>query len=310
MKYSIITDYNRFTMQWESFGFSGGDADPNPGMKSAAKAHDQAPQLASSQRMTLVEDSDIEAKLQEICPGYDIKDYRLYPTIFRGASQPGTAYIGDSTASRRRSANAVNSIYNIVISSYTDYPDRLESVIASYSHEYASSFSQRLFYVIPAKGTKVAVCSDVDIYDSYVKSLQPFDISSLGTLARALQVLCELVGVNASELRTLEEVKHTMARLDEYVMVHSMELIKRNMGLINTTYTMKFLERMKETKQPLYDILRDVLNPDKAGFKQFTFGVDDSTEAYAGLNREVWFSGKYMLVEEAYMDAIRYKNKS
>lgn len=245
-------------------------------------------------RLTPMTPEEAKAKILELCPGFDPLDTKQYPSIYRGSYQSEKAYLAHPSASRRASANATNSIYNLVLSSYDKYPDRLESIISTLDADYASEYGH-VYVAVPTKGTTVAVASANDIYYSFMPSVSRFEMASLGVLARALDVLGSLVGEQAYYADTLDRVKELCKKVDAKLEGKTPQEMIGDYNSNFTNQAFMLLRKMKETETGLYEVLREMLDPDKAGCRTYRYGEEPQPNPN-DTEHEVWYSGPTVLL--------------
>lgn len=238
--------------------------------------------------------ADVRAAVENYCPGYTPKDRRMFPVIYRGTNYTGDAYIVNPSSTKRTSKNAVNSIYNLILGTFEGYPNRLESFIASLDRGYAGSYGTGDTYVlVPKAGSVIGVCAEDDVYNSFALPMAIYEIESLGDLAYILHQMLRRVQVQSNTLLSLDAVKSAFAKLDGFVAGRTMDELEY--ATMSRQEELVY-EDMKKSGQPLYDILRNLLDPDKAGFQSFEYGRERLD--VSGIRHEVWTSGTCIMVRE------------
>ena len=245
-------------------------------------------------RMTPLAVSDIQDTIERICPGYDPTDKAKWPIIYRGSRHTtDMAVLCDPSATARNAANARNNLYNLLISTYEGYPERLRSLICTTSRQYASGFGKP-FIAIPTKGTTVGVCPAMDIWESY-KNLEDMDLVGVSTLSSVFGSLLDSLGIS-NRFTTVAELRDAMDQVQKDAERRSVRVVAFDCyGSPERAYT---LLKYSETKGgSLYDNVRELLDPGPAGFKLVKYGDGQPIKPQYTGSRELWFSQPCVLVK-------------
>lgn len=256
-----------------------------------------------AQRLTGLTFENAVQRIEEFCPGFDYNDTKMYPRIYRGSKRPEEAYVCQTDVTRRTSANAVNSCYNIIMSANTDYPDRLESLIGttdlSLTKEYTGMFGTS-YVVIPRAGTVVGVCPKEDVFYCFPVLQKELGIGHLGEFADAIDFACNMANKYARGLKTLKDWKLAMAAIDRVLKQEKLYMPPQSdidrFGWANKLmYRNALCDAIKAYGKGGYQYLLDRFDPATAGFKTFRYGVDVAPKMG---DKEVWLKGECLLIKE------------
>lgn len=120
--------------------------------------------------------------------------------IYRGAFKMVTFGLGDSSKSEpRKSANTTN-YYTLFMdndTSWSKFPKRSKSFICS-SGDYAGSFGDNQYIVLPFDGVDIGVCSDTDLWGSF-KHLKDSTTSDIEDMNDILEKIFDDVNIKDSD---------------------------------------------------------------------------------------------------------------
>ena len=232
---------------------------------------------------------EAKARVEAHCPGYTNRGFQYFP-IYRGARNMGTnaAFVTPS-ATRRKSANTINNAYNLVISSYDGYPDRLESLICSTSYPATMTYGTS-YVVIPALGATVAVCPKSDIWYSY-PALESMGIDTLDDFSNSVEFMLQQADLEGTDVSTMPALLDALQTIDKYVAENGIESMDNQTYGFTATAILRYAQ---ERNLGLYDAVRELLNPDAAGFKTFKYGEETRI---SGGSKELWTSSPSIMIE-------------
>lgn len=199
--------------------------------------------------------------------------------LYRGYEGPEYVLVDPTKFSERESPNAINNYYNLLLSnlpSWSKYPKRNKSIVASTNSKYASHYGD-LYFVLPVDNTKMGLCPENDLWMSFGKSGVPI----LDDLNR---ILTNVVGDRIDNWRELKEAL-MQAYFDETEDFNYVQDLFEQHGC-----DVK-IQPGKEINNWL-DLVENILEPDRNGFDLINI-----RKSYP-LNKEVWFDSPCILVRE------------
>jgi hypothetical protein len=247
--------------------------------------------------------------------------------IYRGvdAAKNSVAFIGDtSKTGPRKSANTHN-YYTLTIDNseqWASYPKRGYSFICSTDESYTSSYGE-VFMAFPVNGTKIGICSDNDMWESFISILDNGivglndDISFFLKMSECIEDHKAYADLSISGWRppdnSIEEFKRALNRCEQVLSDNNIQTPKQffeaavKTGSVMRGWWKDQAEQLSEMitagqrHNGIINWYKNVIAPEKNGFKlatieQFSFPPQ----------REVWFSGVGIFVNFAYLDDLRY----
>jgi uncharacterized protein YlzI (FlbEa/FlbD family) len=218
---------------------------------------------------------NFSAFLQEHCS--EFLDNNLTTPLYRGSRKGygiGVKII-DVSVGTRKSENTTNH-YTILMDNskyYKDWPKRSKSLICSTLKSKAGMYGQ-VFCIIPFNGTKIAITEDEDIW---LTRVDLYDLNWKGNL------------YNLNNILQMLEIPDTSIQ-----------------NMINYTKTPKFkadfyqmFNEPKIAPEDFIPYLQFCMNP---YLLKFSLEDTSSFSAIEYPNREVWFSGKCLVVAEKYYE--------
>ncbi len=195
----------------------------------------------------------------------------MFTPLCRGSDQVDPACVVD-VARIRRPGVVSNAVYNTEIvdkvPAWKKYPNRHSSMICSTNYESASEFGN-VYFVFPYNNTKLAVAPASTMDKSFFSFIQLFDKPD----------------ITNSITRTLTDL---LPNLNNAHAISNQ--LKLNINIDPSTTVDQFFNQF--------------LTPEYNGFKLVTPDVYSKMGlTYSGMHKEVWFSGKAVMVHNKY---IRY----
>lgn len=195
-------------------------------------------------------------------------------------------YAIDSSQIERKSQNTAN-FYTLFLSKFSEkwkkFPPRNKSLICSSSIEYAEGYTygENLYIVFPENGTKIGVCSKKDIWISFKNS----NVKNLSEFAKDMTFAV----IRWSEIKNIKgDFDYKLSLFLKQTLNDMDSIIDQKIRFSNTAY---FKNIDKNTI--IYDALEQILDPDKNDFM-----ISDTSQISSlPKNKEVWFSGKCVLVK-------------
>lgn len=198
--------------------------------------------------------------------------------IFRGVAGVRYSY-GYVEPSKfvRKSANTDN-YYTLLLdnlSSWKKYPKRSKSIVCSTNEDYADAYGWP-YIVYPFDGSKIGVCSSIDIWESF----SPLNLLDFNNSLKYLYQ--ENIG-EVLDQNKWNTFKKQLLELEVYLKQHKLKQHKpgKHDGLLNMIGDWK--------KHGLLNRIEKFLDPNRNGFMLKTAG-DNLPD-----NKEVWTNGNCLL---------------
>lgn len=252
--------------------------------------------------------------------------------VYRGVSTPlGAVHIKNSVnlEKPRRSANTTNEftvLTSRMLPSWKYYPEREQSFICTTDREYAKDYGD-VYVVFPFYDPDFGVCPKNDIWNSF----KTHELLKVGDAAprlnRALQFLNEFTDKNPDiksirDIRIDFRLKEVLDKIEKGILDKSItekriiEVFDSQLkGYITSTpYRGFMIDVVNATIKngSIIKTLDELLDPDKNDFQLLKF---DEVIKLANSDREVWFKGEALFVQERYLGELRknireYKNEN
>jgi len=189
--------------------------------------------------------------------------------IYRGIKNFGEdfGYIDTNKGEPRVSANTYNymTLFMDKLPSWRGWPKRSKSVICTTSNRYAGNYGN-LYYVIPYDNTKIGICPEDDVWNSFYV-LSPIDVDMFNYRLNASFMKNNIQGSS----KNWNKLKKSLSELERY-------------PLDDTLY--KFLET-----KPFIDNFNKLLDPKLNNFKM---GIEKIQS-----NKEIWIQGECIFITKA-----------
>lgn len=208
------------------------------------------------------------------------------PPIYRGVYTPVDFAKVEPQKFTRESANTYN-WYTLIINNapaWKPYPKR--NLICSTSKDYASGYGH-LFRVLPVDGSKIGICSQTDLWDSFPKIVPPY--SSMNAFNHDLTRVLE----NATGNMRIVDFDNSWKDFKEACSKVTLEFSEDNAYLLNKFFTIGFIPG----RHDFFDFLLKALDPKENKFMLTT--INDLHPIYSQTENEVWVSSTcYMVLYE------------
>lgn len=217
--------------------------------------------------------------------------------IFRGLWSPGTSQaleVQGNIEPPRKSRNTSN-YYTLLLDnlpSWRQYPRRGRSIICSSGYEKADAYGE-VFYVFPVDGAKIGVCSDRDIFTSFMKVTKPYAMNVFNA------TLQELVN---SGTGTISETEwdNSWTRMSNKMKLFDKEYVESGGGHIKvSTSEWGYNQQIADTIMNMYkksktmkETMDKLLDPSRNGFKLMKSGQKLPKD------KEVWIEEKCILIRQ------------
>ena len=239
------------------------------------------------------EDEKILDKLKQECPiAWNYYEKREKPPFYRGLSgNRASVLYGDSSKGRlRKSANTTNyytMLFDHILPSWKDYPDRSRSWICTSSHYYASGYGST-YYVFPIGNPNLGVCPRRDIWGSFTPrfgSLPGFNVM----LVKISKILKVPRGATVERINNLFDKINELS--DEYIDdVLCKKFNDSNYGNIgNSSRFMKGFIEYRKRGGSFIDYVDKEMSPSENNFHLIS--LDEYASNYGLDDNEIWFSG-------------------
>ncbi len=198
--------------------------------------------------------------------------------LYRGYERgPEYVLINPTTFSERESPGVVNKYYNLLLNnlpSWSKYPKRNKSIVASTSHSYANTNSD-LYFVFPVAGAKMGMCPENDLWWSFGKS----GILAIDSLNK---ILANVVGDRINNWHELKEAL-MQAKFD---VIKDLDYAQNLFG----KYACELVIQPDKETNTWFDLVENILEPDRNDFN-----LINVRKSYP-LNREVWFDSLCVMI--------------
>ena len=227
------------------------------------------------------EDISIEKATELLASQASDADNRFDNPLWRGSkNMTEEAYIINGEAGNRTSANTSNH-YTLIMDRFLpphDYPKRSKSIILANdaNKDYARGFGTR-YAIFPYDGVKIGVCSDNDLWHTYLKigNAREITIEDWNNIFKNLRISDEnyvdLKFSIMSEMSENEFAKSTSST-DEI-----------------------FFKAFGNNMSKVESILRDAYSPESL---KLHLATSADIEKYEDTPRELWISGKCIAIRE------------
>lgn len=227
--------------------------------------------------------------------------------IFRGDRSLNTvSNAALITPGQRKSQNTTN-YYTLWMSnheSWSDFPRRDRSAICSSSYQRARSYGSgwnddsNAFLIVPMTDTKIGVCSDSDLWQSWLENT-PGMHSKVMWLMRRLSILdldendwntlaSQLKALTYREFRE-SYVKHNVESSDMTKPEYELEAFNATFGQVKGIKL--------HDDDTMYEIMATLMNPYYNEFTLTSWLKYDLSFQNGGQGHEVWFSAPYLAIK-------------
>ena len=176
-----------------------------------------------------------------------------------------------------------------VLTSWTNYPPRNKSIICSTSASTAQYYTNgKPYRVFPKNDVKIAVCPKDDIWFSFL-SHSGMPLNEINDWFMTLARICRIRRFDSILIEgSKEEIELALAEIENVIRSHNEPEI-----FIRRGYQKTIVNKIRSGKS-LYEILNDILSPDKNEFKLFD-NIAQISEKF--VDNEVWFSGPCIMIQ-------------
>lgn len=236
----------------------------------------------------------------EHCRKYYREYFERYktPVIWRGTySNLGAITKINPKAVGRTSAHTSNE-YTVLMSNLPEwnaFPKRSESLICSFSQDFASDYGQTYGVVLPNK-FRLGVAPNFDIWESFPVLNKTFGFEY--GMSHFNDSIREITGIRANAKTTIEDIKDTLIKVQE--IVH--EALKNKDDMIAklkynplATYIASSIP-IGSPPTALFDTIRKCMGPNANGFKLLT-SIDELPMVKARKSGEVWTDSQLLLID-------------
>lgn len=225
--------------------------------------------------------------------------------IFKGFSEAPPIY-SQVSPKLRKSENTLNfytRLLSDVLPSWKDYPKRNRGFICTNNREKAAMYARlsndRIMAVFPKNGSKIAVCSASDIWDSFKNTLAKYHIPELDVFNDIFQSFMSTTRINHKQLSKL----FTLGSVNDIIDLFNSKEISIREEYKEGGYTIpKYNEFLFDiityvmNGGSLLEFLDDLFNPQTNGFKLFdtkTYNIPYIFDKdYDNKGYEVWTDGE------------------
>jgi len=244
--------------------------------------------------------------------------------MYRGLPSYKGDFLIVSPANFERVSRNTDNYYTLLMDNlpqWREYPKRSKSIICSTSYEIAQEYSgeeNSLYVVIPKVGSKIGVCSDADIWNSFAA----FD--SLISFNNIINHLLKLADKYITYIDDIYDLRDLFMHYDDVVNeLHGMyeELEPEELNNTNISdFILNYMEDYLLFSREIYkssceyetlsklckhyskggktlDFFAELLDPDENGFE-----LEIAGNHKLPYNREVWTDGTSILIESEVFD--------
>lgn len=244
--------------------------------------------LLTENRSKKITEAQFE-KLKEQNCGDIIKKYKSNKRtfIYRGIESYNDYLYINPTIYTRKSAYAEYNYYTIlldeILPSWKNWPKRSKSIVCTTKQERADVYGNR-FLVFPFNNSKIGVCSDDDIWNSFKRFDKLDDLNNI--------ILNAFRYFKLSKQQSKENLTKLLNTLTDHA--HNDQFIETSCDFA-TLY--QFFRTSKHHDFILY--LDELLDPKKNGFELLKPSTMKSYD-----NREIWIEGECLLLNYSIFDGI------
>jgi hypothetical protein len=220
-----------------------------------------------------------------------INNYNNKYYIFRGLNRKESKFpdIWIQKPRERKSAhtdNYYNTLFSDILSSWSKYPKRNNSIICSTSFRYASNYANddNLFYVFPKNGAKLGICPTLDIFSSFSDHNTFMEDFLLRIFDEAMNILHYSCGLQSGK-GNKEDMIQFFKIFKKNMKIDSIK--KELMEDINESDTGNhyLAKKLIKHSDDLYSFLNDELSPERNNFiltniKNFGSNYNDISEVW------------------------------
>lgn len=246
---------------------------------------------------------------------FDWQTYLNVP-IFKGISdQPHgmqEAYIVEYTTPRI-SPHTTNNFYNLFLSeiapSWKEWPKRNKSIVGVTSRARSRIYGTT-FYLIPLKGTKVAIAPSQDLWDSFKEMNPYFGNRLLDALNQFMDLVMNYnIYIKTGKIVNIKIDFNNIEDIKEYLNILSTKPLKfwktGPKHILNPDYAIngtRFIDFLYKDSNPDTTIdwlqrLDELMSPIKNKFIMVEYNLQQITR-----NREVWMEGPVVLADASIVD--------
>jgi hypothetical protein len=232
------------------------------------------------------------------------KYYRNYferyktPVIWRGTySNLGAITKINPKAVGRTSAHTSNE-YTVLMSNLPEwnaFPKRSESLICSFSQDFASDYGQTYGVVLPNK-FRLGVAPNFDIWESFPVLNKTFGFEY--GMSHFNDSISEITNIRANAKTTVEDIQNTLAKVQSIVikaLKSDPDMIQR---LRHNPLAKYIIANISSDAAPtaLFDVIRKCMDPKANGFKVLT-NIDELPMVKSRKSSEVWTDSQLLLID-------------
>jgi hypothetical protein len=230
------------------------------------------------------------------------KYYRDYferyktPVIWRGTD----SYLGAITkinpkAVGRTSAHTSNE-YTVLMSNLPEwgaFPKRSESLICSFSQDFASDYGQTYGVVLPNK-FRLGVAPNFDIWESFPVLNKTFGFEY--GMSHFNDSIRQIVNIRADASTSIADIKNTLIKVQETV--HEWMKGKLQYKIEINPLAVYVATHIPTNSPPtaLFDTIRKCMDPRANGFKVLT-SIDELPMVKARKSSEVWTDSQLLMID-------------
>lgn len=245
-------------------------------------------------------------RLKETCPGYR-PGTPEFPVLWRGTRTVESYSTADPTKGER--PKTANTVYNLTVDAWADYPQRRKSVICTTSHTYARNYGTHVDLVIPPLGATVGVAPGNDVWSAFSNLKDVVGIrahalhSSFDALITAIHAKEPSIPT-LSSVRSEESLESCLRKAGAFMQQapEEREAMLAYAGYGPHDYTSGAIFRvadiMRTHGEKTPEFIRQCMAPEKNGFTSFSYGQEAFTPGGSNLfGQECWFSAPAIFVD-------------
>jgi len=231
--------------------------------------------------------------------------------IYRGVPAVKFDYaVGNGKAATKRKSRNTDNYSTLFFdnhSSWSAFPKRSESFICSTTYDRAAGYGVTggVYNVLPANGTKIGVCPDIDIFGSFSDSIPNSYVAEVNQFIRIV-IFC----FNKDYDANLDDQDDNWNKLKKTFDIIKSELQSDSGALTSKVKLKSFIESMREIDGYTYEMVTEHIpfNGDMIEFlskiydpKKNGFSIKKAGQKLPK-NKEVWMSGRCLFINTSLQD--------
>lgn len=246
--------------------------------------------LIMESRSEKVREDKVISLLKKNCSKYMKNPYQA--VIHRGLGNTNPYLFINSTQSKPRTSMSGRNYGTLIMdnsSRWKKYPSRSKGIICSTDLDYVGAFGNP-YIVVPFDGTKLGICPAEDVWYSFKKSFDKFNIRDVKSTSAFYRFSIEIVAKDYYDMNideyNFDKFKSDIIELGKKIKENPPEFKFKELDII-----VDFIKSYKKFDGNLYEYMDSLLDPEFAGFDVITWPNK------LPKRKEVWFEGQAVLIQ-------------